>query len=309
LGKLNQKESVEAWLETLPFPLASILQRYNASINPEHKVAHLLNFFEATTQFLGTLMTSAFHSDQQFFQAHKREWFETGKDNPHSLARSAFGEWVVRCQRLAKTTRQMLSSEKEEDQNRCLSLYRVSDREGIGAVADKNLYAVLEKTSRYRNNWKGHGGIIAKKEHDYRLTLLKEELTRLRAIIGTVFEDWWLVRPGSNLYTAGLYYYEVSKLMGSRQIFREEKIETSTAMDANDLYFFDITSRQPLQLLHFFRMMPVPESVTLACYFFNRLDKKDARWVSYHFEGKAERVESDASVLKLIEEVEHNNGY
>ncbi len=226
LGKLNQKESIEAWLETLPFPLASILQRYNASINPEHKVAHLLNFFEATTQFLGTLMTSAFHSDQQFFQAHKREWFEAGKDNPHSLARSAFGEWVVRCQRLAKTTLQMLSSGEHYDQNRCLSLYRVSDREKIGAIANKNLYAVLEKASRYRNNWKGHSGIIAKKEHDHRLTLLQEELTRLRAIIGTVFEDWWLVRPGSNVYTAGLYYYEVSKLMGSHQIFREEKVET-----------------------------------------------------------------------------------
>ncbi len=55
-------------------------------------------------------------------------------------------------------------------------------------------------------------------------------------------------------------------------------------------------------------MMPVPESEEIACYFFNRLEQKDARWVSYHFEGKAERVESDASVRKLIEEVEQNNG-
>jgi hypothetical protein len=96
LNRLNQKEGFEAWLETLPFPLASILQRYNASINAEHKVAHLLNFFEATTQFLGALMTSVFHSDPQFFQEHKREWFEAGIDNPHSLTKSSFGEWVVR---------------------------------------------------------------------------------------------------------------------------------------------------------------------------------------------------------------------
>jgi hypothetical protein len=252
-------------------------------------------------------MTSAFHSDQQFFQNHKREWFEAGKDNPHTLAKSAFGEWVVRCQRLAKTTRHMLSSEKD-DQNRCMSLYKVSDREKVGAIAHKNLYAVLEKTSRYRNEWKAHGGIVAKKDHDRRLTLLHEELTSLRAIIGTVFEDWWLVRPGSNIYMAGLYRYEVSKLMGSHQIFREAKVETVTAMDASELYFFDITSRQPLQLLHLFRMMPVPESEEVACYFFNRLEEKDARWVSYHFEGKAERVEPDASVIKLIEEVEQNNG-
>jgi hypothetical protein len=308
LSKLNRRDSLEAWLEALPFPLASILQRYNASMNPEQKVTHLLYFFEAATQFFGTLMMSAFHSDQQFFQAHKREWFEGGKDNPHSLARSAFGEWVVRCQHMAKTTRQLLSSQEKGDQDRCVALYKVSDREKISTIADKNLYAVLEKTSRYRNDWKGHSGIIAKKEHDHRLTLLQEELTRLRTIIGTVFEDWWLVRPGSNVYTAGLYHYDVNKLMGSHQIFREEKVETSTAMDANELFFFDITSRQPLQLLHFFRMLPVPESEDIACYFFNRLDKKDVRWVSYHFEGKAERTESDTSVLKLIEEVEQNNG-
>ena len=41
--------------------------------------------------------------------------------------------------------------------------------------------------------------------------------------------------------------------------------------------------------------------------FFNRLDKKDSRWVSYHFEDKAERTEADASVLKLIEEVERSD--
>jgi hypothetical protein len=308
LRKTSQKDSLEAWVETLPFPLASILQRYSASINPEHKVAHLLNFFEAATQFLGTLMMSVFHSDQQFFQVHKREWFDAGKDNPHSLARSSFGEWVVRCQRLAKTTRQMLSSKIKDDQNRCLGLYRVSDREKIGAIADKDLYVLLERVNRQRNDWKGHTGIVSSKDHERRLTVLQEELTRLRAIIGTVFEDWWLIRSRPKDYTGGMHYYQTEKLMGSHQIFNQVELATSALMDSNEIYFFDSATRQPLRVLHFFRMMPVPESEQGACYFFNRLEKINVRWVSYHFEDKPVRTEPDAAVLKLIEEIEQNDG-
>jgi hypothetical protein len=306
LSRLNQKEGFEAWLETLPFPLSSILQRYNASINPEHKVAHLLNFFEAAAQFLGALMTSVFHSDPQFFKDHKHEWFEVGKDNPHSLARSNFGEWVVRGQRLAKTTRKLLSSEKEEERDFCMSLYRVSDPDKIGVVADKDLYALLERVSKYRNAWKGHSGIISKKDHESRLMVLQEELTRLRGVLGTVFEDWWLIRPGANEYSAGIFHYRADRLMGSHQIFKQVQLESTAVMDSTELYFFDNTTRQPLRLVHFFRMMAVPESEEVACYFFNRLEKTDIRWVSYHFEGKAERTEPDTSVLKLIEEVEQN---
>ena len=77
-------------------------------------------------------------------------------------------------------------------------------------------------------------------------------------------------------------------------------------MDSSELYFFDNTTREPLKVLHFFRMMQSPETEEIACYFYNRLEKKGVRWVSYHFEGKAERVEPDASVLKIIEEVEQN---
>lgn len=98
-----------------------------------------------------------------------------------------------------------------------------------------------------------------------------------------------------------------AQLMGSRQIFKQVEAETATVMDSNQLYFFDPSTRQPLLLLHFVRMMPSPETEEIACYFYNRIDKKGVRWVSYHFEGKAERVESDPAILKVIREVEENN--
>ena len=53
-------------------------------------------------------------------------------------------------------------------------------------------------------------------------------------------------------------------------------------------------------------MMPSPETEQIACYFYNRLEKNGVRWVSYHFEGKAERVEPDPAVVKFMQEVEQN---
>jgi hypothetical protein len=54
-------------------------------------------------------------------------------------------------------------------------------------------------------------------------------------------------------------------------------------------------------------MMPSPVTEEIACYFYNRHDKELVRWVSYHFEGKAERLEPDPAILKVIREVEENN--
>jgi len=270
----------------------------------EHKNAHLLNFFEATAQFLGTLFVSAFHSNAPFFEAHKRDWFEAGKENPHSLARSSFGDWVVRCQRLAKTIRQMLSTPEEREL--CLDLFKTHDSTKIEAISSKPVFSVLEKASHYRNDWKGHSGIVSAKEQTRRLTLLQEELTRLWAALGLAFEDWWLVRPGANEFTRGIYRFRAEKLTGSRQIFKQIDIATPVVMDSNELYFFDSTTRLPLQVLHFFRMMPGPETEETTCYFYNRLEKEAVRWVSYHFEGKAERLEPDPAILSLIQEVEEN---
>jgi hypothetical protein len=305
ISGFNQKEGLESWLETLPFPLASILWRYQAAGSAEHKVTHLFNFFEAVAQYLGTLMTSAFHSNAEFFREHRHDWFDHGKDNPHSLSRSSFGEWVVRCQRLAKTTRQLLSDKELRAQ--VLDLYR-TDADKVEGLANKSIYAVLETVGRYRNDWKGHTGIVGAKEQGRRSAILQEELTRLRGALGGVFEDWWLIRPATSSYTAGVFQYSAEKLMGSRQIFKQTTVTTTEVMDANELYCYDVVTQRPLQLLPFVRMLAAPETEEVACYFYNRLEKNGVRWVSYHFEKEAARVLADAAVVKIINEVEEDNG-
>jgi len=174
--------------------------------------------------------------------------------------------------------------------------------DAIVAIGSNFFYTV-----NYRIDWKGHTGIIGTKEHERHLTLLQEELTRLRSALGSVFEDWWLIRSRPKAYTNGMHVYRTEKLMGTHQIFKQIELESPALMDSNEIYFFDTASRQPLQMLHFFRMMSSPETEEIACYFFNRIEKQGVRFVSYHCEDRPDRIEPDPSVVKFIEEAEENS--
>jgi hypothetical protein len=308
LAKLTESDNFEAWIETMPFPLASILWRYRAMADTRSKNEHLLHFFEAATMFLATVMTSAFYSDRPFFDKNKGDWFKKGKkgeDNQYSLAKSNFGQWLHRCYALAKTTRTLLNGKETRDL--CLNLYKTYDTEKLTTISDRAIYSTLEKAVSYRN-LQAHGGITNEENEIRRLTLIEKELADLRRLLGSVFEDWWLIRPGENKYTKGLYHYTVERLTGTRQVFAQEKVHMTTPTDTEELYLFDTASQQPLQLLHFFRMMPSPKTEEIACYFYNRVEKDGVRWVSYHFEKDSEFISADPSVLKLIQEVEQNNG-
>ncbi len=300
LSSLSQKEGFESWLETLPFPLASVLWRYHAAAAPEQKVTHLFNFFEACAIFVSTVMLSAFHSSAEYFRENKQLW------HAHSLERSNFGDWVVRGQRLAETTRKLLGDEQRIAF--CLGLYKTESKGPAEALSNKDLFVALANAKGYRNDWKGHGGIADESEHARRLTLLEAELTRIHEAVRSVFENWWLIRPGKNEYSRGLYNYAGDKLLGSRQIFKEVKIQTSTVMDKNELYLIDAETRDPLQLLPFFRMLPGSPTEKNACYFYSRLQKDGVRWVSYHFECEAEIIRPDEILPKVIDEIERKNG-
>lgn len=297
LSSLSQKESFESWLETLPFPLASVLWRYHAAAAPDQKVTHLFNFFEACAMLVSTVMLSAFHTNAEYFRENKKHW------HAHSLERSNFGDWVVRGQRLAETTRRLLGNDKQVAF--CLGLYKTETKGPAEALSGKDLFAALASAKGYRNDWKGHGGIADESEYARRLTLLEAELTRIRETLGSVFENWWLIRPGKNEYSRGLYHYVGDKLLGSRQIFKEVKIQTSTVMDKNELYLIDTETRDPLQLLPFFRMLPSSPAEKNACYFYSRLQADGVRWVSYHYEPEAEIIRADEVLPRVIDEIEH----
>jgi len=73
VSKYKRGESFEDWIECLPFPLASILWRYHSDLEPIKKLEHLLNFFEATAVFFGTIMLSALDTNKDLLNEFKEK--------------------------------------------------------------------------------------------------------------------------------------------------------------------------------------------------------------------------------------------
>ncbi len=124
----NVAEDEKLWIEALPFPLASILWRYYGAITPRERVEPLLHFFEALSLFAVSLLLSGFHSNDEVFAAHRRQWLTRKR----SLANGTFGTWTTLHSALAVTVRGMLGTDRE---GLLLDLFRGHDNAHIACDA------------------------------------------------------------------------------------------------------------------------------------------------------------------------------
>jgi len=298
----HSSDDFEKWLESLPFPLASVLWRYHADIEPSRKNTDLFFFFEALAEFNATIMLSALYTDQELFRANRGEWFYN-KNDFEPLSRSTIGEWITIGERLSRFTRQMLSDDRND---LCLRLYGLKTSNLIEPLVGKDLYAILRVVNQHRNDWKGHTGNASEEVEMRRLETLEAQLTSVREKgILDPFARWMLVAPGPTEITEGdtdqelVYKHTVDNLHGRDAIFRKMQVESLCPMKKGRTYLLDAETRRPLELLPFFRIRPSPETKEVACYFYNRIDKGVVRWVSYHFKGD-DIVEPDKHVEKVL---------
>jgi SAM-dependent methyltransferase len=111
----DDRGGLEDWIETLPFPLASIAYRYIADDAVDVKIERLLHLFEATAEFATTLLLSAVRADPEIYEAEREALARPDPDGNPPLERSTFGAWVHVGRRLAKTVRSMLSDSGARD--------------------------------------------------------------------------------------------------------------------------------------------------------------------------------------------------
>jgi hypothetical protein len=88
--------------------------------------------------------------------------------------------------------------------------------------------------------------------------------------------------------------------MGSNSEFLKETRPMATWLDVERLYLSRRDSSGALKLLPLVRLGPTPESAKNPFYFFNRLDKEGARFVSYHYVDRPElRGQFDDAVEEI----------
>jgi hypothetical protein len=300
----DEDEGLDAWIETLPFPLASIAYRYVADARPEDKIDRLLHLFEATAEFATALLLSALRADPELYETEREALARPDPNGNPPLERGTFGSWLHTGQRLAKTVRRMLS-DHQHGRERALRLFSVRDDRLAEQLAAKRLWHVLDDARLIRNA-RAHGGIESQALRLRTLERLDSLLLELRQALGTTFIHIDLIQPGAMQLRQGVFHHETRRLMGSNPIFRLRELESVVPLDTDHLYVVDAEGlvSSALQVLPFFRVMASPQTEQNAIYFYSSRNR-DGRltYVSYHFEAQPESEVEDPAFVSLLDEL------
>jgi Protein kinase domain len=277
-------EGLVSWAETLPFPLASILWHYEGEPEEGGKVDYLVKFFEALAQFAATALLSGCARDRVLLEANRSAWFH-GNQSSLDLRTPSLGVWVQLAGRLSKTLRAMLRDGSGED--RASELFTAVDIELVEALSAVKLADILHHALTCRNRWTGHGGVAGKQVHRERLRELEDLLAKTRAVLGWSFETWTLLKPGPMTRSGKIYDLTATILKGPNPEFPRRQMKLTESLDTALLYLVNDGNSSALELLPFIRVL-TGQTGQAACYFYNRLEGSDVRWVSYHFHADPE---------------------
>lgn len=290
--RFERKEALPDWIETLPFPLGSILWTYHTcGADDKVRYEHLLHFFEAYGEFLATILLSAFSRDQELFASELRA-LGAGVGRHISLQRADFGTWVRILERLAKTSRRLLNGDTEQKE-RAYNIFCTRDPEVIQALTESRVVSLLQKTNSERNR-KSHGGVVGEPAAKERHVELHSYLTELRECLGVSWERFELVLPGANIFDGEIYHYSIQKVRGKCAPFEKVDVELTHIMTNGVLYLKAQDERRALALWPLIKVMASPRFAENACYFYNRQEETDGvHFVSYHFDKEADVKEAD----------------
>jgi methylase of polypeptide subunit release factors len=280
---INQEDRYEDWIETLPFPLASILWRQRAgggSTREQYEV--LLHFFEATAAFVATIHLSAFMTDDSLWREAAVGLRGSLTEHHLSLDRATFGAWRQTVEYLSGRCRKLLDDDAGLET--CKRVYGTTNHRHIAMICHADLLTALQRANTIRNT-SSHAGAIGQDEaqsiHDELLTLVQ----KIRGVFGRSWLGYELIQPSESRYQGGIYHYKAKRLMGTRSTpFEVVERASGLPLESDRLYLFDAMSQKGRLLLPFIRVMPSPEKKANACFIFSRCEKAGARFVSYHFD-------------------------
>lgn len=282
-GNLNEK--IEKWIETLPFPLASIIWASSTVSDYSVKVKYLIDFFEAFSEFNYVIMLSAFLSDKKFFEIEYERCKRNAKP-ANWYDKPTFGTWNNIGSCLASTIRKLMANDVKR--NRCLELFGNPDPELLDRICNRKLYDLLFEVMNYRNQWDAHGPRVSSQEYENRYKIMEGALFRFYQIISDSYENSFLLVPEVSSLRDGIHNYTVKKLTGTRGPFRSDNVETTSSMDSEKIYFLNNNQLKPVEILPFIQ---ITDDI---CYFYNSAYEQDheeygkLRYVSYHYSEKAE---------------------
>lgn len=301
VSKVNHEERFQDWVETLPFPLASILRAYHAHDRGEkEKYERLLHFFEALAAFVATIHLSALRSDVQSWLKFREQADRLFAQERYSWSRPTFGMWRTVIDGAAPIVRGMLNGSTEE-QAQVLALYETADPKPIEFLVARPLLGLFQRTIPFRNRWSGHGGAVSPTEAANRHREILEELNAFRSLCGSVFLRYQSIEPREPTILPGpVFRCPARRVMGSNPQFEHVSVDLLNTPITGSLYLHNPGHTRALPLLRLVQIREAPQPV---CYFYNRLDSSGSHLVSYHFGDQSDVTDSTGGLAPLIQDL------
>ncbi|AOA00410.1 hypothetical protein BFC22_09930 [Carnobacterium divergens] len=274
IKNINNTETLEDWIESLPHPIATILRRYITSDSYSEKQKNLLKFFEALSELLSTIFLSLAEQQEQLL----KNYLNLKGINIDTLSRASFGLWVEINKIFAKKFRTMLSRENEERE----LLYQIFSTNNVSVIerlCDKKLYSTLDEARIKRNEWEGHSGVYDENVYRKHVEILHEELLKVRKSLGNIFEELQLIRPYRTIKKGGEYTNFVELIIGSNTVLKRKEIKTLCGtLDSDSLYVYMEDSQKVIELVPIIIM----NSSKNEFHYYSKIENGSTKYISYN---------------------------
>lgn len=290
-------ESVLAWIDQLPFPMASALWTAETATSPGDKQRAYLHAWEAIVTFHATVLLSAIRSDPGSSSDVEAAISQTLREQHIGIERASFGTWVVIAEKSSKELRRALESDDPDDVARIRNAFAGLSRAGIERLISKDVVKKFNEMNGKRNRWSGHTGHTSREEWEAQVASLESDLASLRQLLGNVWTQLLLVRAGSSRRTQDGYIQAAEVAVGTRSPFRTADFSVGEPMIDGELYLVREGALSPLRLVPFVQLRAAPRNAQYTTYFYNRTEGPSVRLISYQY-GPESELQADARIFR-----------
>lgn len=287
-------DSLAAWFEQLPFPVASALWTAETATSLGDQLQAYLHAWEALVTFHATVLLSASRSDPGSSGEAEASIRKKLDDHNIGIERASFGTWVVILEKTSKDLRRALESADSDEVARIRAAFGDLSESAIERLLSKDVVNKFKELIPKRNRWQGHGGHTSEEERRTQVDSLVSDLRELRRVLGNVWAQLLLVRAGSAKRGREGYVQAAEVAVGTRAPFVTRDFRVGDPMLDGELYLVRDGSQSPLRLVQFVQLRAAPRNAQYTSYFYNRTEGASIRMVSYQY-GSESEVGDDVS--------------
>jgi hypothetical protein len=290
-------DALTSWLDHLPYPIASALWTAESAHSVGERQRAYLHAWEAIVTFHATVLLSASRSDPGSSSETEAAIRKTLHEQHLGIEKASFGTWVVIVEKTSKNLRSALENGDADDLARVRRAFADLGRAGIERLISKDVVKKFNELNGKRNRWSSHTGYTSEHELRTQVDSLVSDLRELRGLLGNVWSQLVLVRPGSAKRRRDGLVQTAEVAVGTRTPFAAREYVVGEHMFDDELYLVRHGSQSPLRLGHFVQLRAAPSSAQFTTYFYNRTEGTSVRMVSYQY-GPETELQDDVENLR-----------